>query len=159
MTTLLNKLEALITPVVADHGLRTVRLTFTNAVLQLLVEPVEAGPTNKVSVNADQCASLSRELGLLIDVEELIESKYTLEVSSPGINRPLVTVEDFNRYQGVNVKVVTLVDIEGDTGFKGKLASAGADSIVVTTKKGDVTIPLSAIKSAAVDTEIKFNKS
>lgn len=159
MTTLLNKLEVLINPVVTDHGLRMVRLTFTNSVLQLLVEPVEAGPKTKVSVNADQCAKLSREIGLLIDVEELIDSKYTLEVSSPGINRPLVTVEDFSRYQGVNVKVVTLVEIEGDTGFKGTLASAAADSIVVSTKKGNVTIPLSAIKSAVVDPEIKFNKS
>jgi ribosome maturation factor RimP len=72
-------------------------------------------------ISLDDCALFSRRLSVSLDVEDWIPFKYVLEVSSPGVNRPLVKDADFRRFSGKNAKVRTRLPIEGQSNFKGKI--------------------------------------
>lgn len=83
-------------------------------------------------VGLDDCAAVSRQLSAILDVEDPIKGSYTLEVSSPGLDRPLVRPEDFRRFAGETVKLRTREPIEGGRrNFKGRLAEATDEGIVV----------------------------
>ncbi len=82
-------------------------------------------------VTVDNCADVSYQLSAILDVEDPLPGSYTLEVSSPGLDRPLVTLEDFHRFTGELVKVRTREPVRGQKNFTGRLVGVAADHIVL----------------------------
>ena len=102
-------------------------------------------------VTVDDCANVSRELGLLLDVEDVIEHSYTLEVSSPGINRVLKRPDDFERFIGQNIKIKTISLINNRRNFLGKLIDIQNDVVTVLVDNENVAISLKDIEKAKLN--------
>ena len=90
---------------------------------------------NPAGVNVDDCARVSRQLSALLDVEDPLPGHYTLEVSSPGLDRPLVKPEDFKRYLGETIKVKMHAPVLGRKNFSGRLVDVAVDHVVVEVDK------------------------
>jgi len=86
-------------------------------------------------VNVDDCARVSRQLSALLDVEDPLPGHYTLEVSSPGLDRPLVKPEDFMRYVGETIKIKMQQPMLGRRNFSGRLVDVTADHVVIEVDK------------------------
>lgn len=82
-------------------------------------------------VSVDDCAEVSHQLSAILDVEDPIPGSYTLEVSSPGLDRPLLTPEDFRRFRGEVVRLRTLAPVDGRRNFKGVIVEVAADHVVL----------------------------
>ncbi len=102
-------------------------------------------------VTIDDCAHISRIIGDLLDVKDPIPEHYTLEVSSPGINRPLVKTEDFDRFTGERVFIKTREPVQGRKRFKGILKGIERDIIKIDLDDGEYEIPLDLIARARLD--------
>jgi len=128
-----DKLIAIVEPILAAEGLELVdvehRREGHGQVVRLLVD--RAG-----GVDLGTLSRLSRELSVLFDVEEPIAGAYTLEVSSPGIHRPLRRPEHFARYIGKKVRVRCLTPIDGQRNFLGTLATVAAGGVTVQDDRG-----------------------
>ncbi|MEW5806754.1 MAG: ribosome maturation factor RimP [Acidobacteriota bacterium] len=110
-------------------------------------------------VNINDCERVSHQLSTELDVENFIPFSYTLEVSSPGLDRPLFSEKDYARYAGKAARIRTHDAIDGQRNFKGRLKgfSDGIVTLEVDVRKGetrDVQIPLSSIASARLEIEI-----
>ena len=128
MSTLEGKIAEEITPLVQGLGYELVKVTLfhhgTNKVLQIMIERSDGN-----SVNIDDCQRISKALSLKLDVMDIIAGKYNLEVSSAGIDRPLVKPKDFIRFCHSNVVVRTHVAKFGCKNFKGSLEFASESGI------------------------------
>ncbi|MDI9611711.1 MAG: ribosome maturation factor RimP [Acidobacteriota bacterium] len=87
-------------------------------------------------ITLEDCERYSKRFSVALDVEDWIPSKYTLEVSSPGVDRPLVREADFARFQGENARVRTRIPIEGQKNFKGKIVIAGGGGVTLEVAPG-----------------------
>jgi len=106
-------------------------------------------------VGIADCEKVSRELGRLLDVEDFIDHPYALEVSSPGLTRPLKKARDFERYKGRIVRIVTRTSIDDRHELKGEIVSVTGDNVEVKARDGVVkTIPLDEIKKANLEFEL-----
>ncbi len=106
-------------------------------------------------VTLDDCESVSREIGAVLDVDDLIPYSYVLEVSSPGLDRPLKNPTDFKRFAGRTARIVTSMPIENQTFFIGEIVEVGDVEVVMLLPKGrKVTIPYEDISRARL--EVKF---
>jgi ribosome maturation factor RimP len=104
------------------------------------------------SITLDDCERASREIEAVLDVEDPIPYSYTLEVSSPGLDRPLRNPEDFKRFSGKVARVTTLQPIEKQTFFIGEIESAGDDDVVLLLPKNKrVTISHKIISKARLE--------
>ena len=110
-----QRVAALAEPVLADMGFRLVRVKMSGPVLQVMAER----PDGTFSI--DDCEQVSRAISPLLDVEDPIASRYQLEVSSPGIDRPLVRPSDFEVWAGHELKVEMAVPVAGRKRFRGEL--------------------------------------
>jgi ribosome maturation factor RimP len=134
-------------PVAAQEGMEIVDIEFRREggrggrVLRLYLDK-EGGP------NMDEISRVSRALSDVLDSSDAIESSYTLEVSSPGINRPLRRPEHFTRFIGKRVRVRTREPIDGRRSFLGILREAAADKIVVFQDGKECVIPFSLIEKS-----------
>ena len=99
-------------------------------------------------VNVDDCASVSRQLSALLDVEDPLPGHYTLEVSSPGLDRPLVKPEDFRRFIGETIKVKLQAPILGRRNFSGRLVDVTAEHAVVEVDKEIVNLAFGDMERA-----------
>ena len=100
-------------------------------------------------ITVDDCATVSRQVSGIMDVEDPISGEYNLEVSSPGMDRPIFTVEQFNRYVGEFVDVKLRYAFEGRRKFKGKLvAIEDGEDIVVHVDTHEYILPIDAIDKA-----------
>lgn len=99
-------------------------------------------------VTVDDCADVSRQLSAILDVEDPFPGSYTLEVSSPGLDRPLVTPADFRRFQGAMIKVRMLQPVEGRRNFTGRLVDATEDAAVVEVDGERFRLSYQAIERA-----------
>jgi ribosome maturation factor RimP len=99
-------------------------------------------------VTVDDCAAVSRQLSAVLDVEDPIRDSYVLEVSSPGLDRPLVTPAHFRRFAGEVVKVKTVADIGGRRNFKGRLLEADDERIAVEVDGQRLELTYEAIERA-----------
>ena len=106
-------------------------------------------------VTLDDCSSISRQLSTQLDVEDPIEQRYTLEVSSPGLDRPLFNERDYARFAGRKVRVSTFAPIDGRRNFIGRLDGL-VDGAVRLTLEGDrqVAIPRQQVAKARLEVEI-----
>lgn len=103
-------------------------------------------------VNIENCAEVNRELGTILDVRDIIPNAYTLEVSSPGLTRPLKKLDDFTRYQGRLVKIKTWQPIGGSGRvFKGRLIRREGEKIVLEVGNEVIEIPFPSIAKANLE--------
>lgn len=121
-------LEALVTPAVEAAGFRLVRLRLMGA-KRKTVQVMAERPDGKMG--ADDCATLSRHLSEILDAADPIEGRYALEVSSPGIDRPLTAPEDYARFAGHEVRIELLSAVNGRTRFKGMLIGLDRRDVLI----------------------------
>lgn len=108
-------------------------------------------------VTLDDCSRVSQQLSAVMDVEDPIDVPYTLEVSSPGINRPLFSIEQMRGIVGGKVKIKTLWLIEGRRNICGILQEVQDEKIKVKVDAKSFIVPTNAIKNIKLDTDIKIN--
>ena len=111
-------------------------------VLRVYLDKPEGGP------NVDDLSRVSRQLSDLLDTHDAVDGGYTLEVSSPGINRPLTRPEHFARFVGKRVRVRTRDRIEGRRSFLGILRAVGSEQITLTQEGAEYQIPFSVIEKS-----------
>lgn len=141
-----QRLEALVAPSLESMGYELVRVQFQGRqrpTLQVMAERADNLP-----MTVDDCAEISRSLSALLDVEDPVEGAYVLEVSSPGIDRPLTRPKDFDAWAGFEAKIETLVGVEGRKRFRGRLGGLEGDTVRIRIETGEVAIPLADIRSA-----------
>lgn len=136
-----KRLAGIVEPVAADLGLELVRLRLMGGqhpTLQVMAQRPDG------SMEVDDCARLSTALSAVLDVEDPISDAYTLEVSSPGIDRPLTRLKDFDAWEGFEAKLETSEPIDGRKRFKGTIQGTEGDEVLVEIeeKGAPVTIGL-----------------
>ena len=135
-----------------DHGLE-------------LVHTEVAGPENKPivrifidkpqGVTHDDCSEMSLHLGTILDVEDFIHSSYTLEVSSPGLERGLYKQADYERFAGSDARIKTRQPIDGQRNFRGRLIGLDGDQVLFEDRtNGAVRIPLDIITKANLEVDV-----
>ena len=150
-----DKIGEMIEPVLDALEFRLVRVLFGNGTLQIMAEPVD--DTREMTV--EDCAAISRGVSAVLDVEDPIKSKFTLEVSSPGLSRPLVRPEDYTRFAGELAKISTKMLIDGRRRFQGRLQGMNDDQqVLIDTTFGPQAIDFDAIESAKLDPSEFFIK-
>lgn len=125
-----NRIEAIIAPVLQDEGYGVVRILFSGNIrktLQIMIEKLDDTP-----IQITDCEKVSRLISPILDVENVARESYNLEVSSPGINRPLVKPAHFERYIGENVSVQTNYAIKNRKKFQGTLDFVSKTGIRIT---------------------------
>jgi ribosome maturation factor RimP len=113
-------------------------------------------------VSHADCSAVSREIGAALDAEDFISSAYVLEVSSPGLERQLYSLGDFEKFAGSLAKVKTNIAIDGQRNFRGRIKSVTGEEIHFDDKtNGEVRFPFSAVAKAnlEIDIEEEFKKS
>ena len=99
-------------------------------------------------VTVDNCAEVSRQLSAILDVEDPFSGSYTLEVSSPGLDRPLVKPADFHRFEGAPIKVRLFHGLDGRRNFTGQLVETTADGVVLEVDGERFSLPFDDIERA-----------
>ena len=131
--------RALLAPAAEGMGYEIVRIRFmggeSRRILQIMAERADG------TMNVEGCTELSRALSAVLDVEDPIDAAYDLEVSSPGIDRPLTRAKDFDRYQGFEAKLETSTPIDGRRRFKGILEGVEADEVLLRVQLEGQTEP------------------
>jgi ribosome maturation factor RimP len=141
-----ERIEDRIRPTIEDMGFRIVRVLVSGGrtmKLQIMAERADTG-----TISIDECADISRAVSALLDVEDPIEGAYTLEVSSPGIDRPLVRRDDFERYAGFDARVELNRPQDGRRRFKGRLKGMDGDAVLMDVDEGEVRLDLADIQKA-----------
>jgi ribosome maturation factor RimP len=149
VTELLRRIEDIVSPTVVGMGYEVVRVSMSRGggTLQIMIEPADGRP-----MDVEDCATLSRALSAVLDVEDPISSAYTLEVSSPGIDRPLTREKDYIRWAGHVARVETTEPIDGRRRFKGTLLGLEAGTVKLKLDDGqEAHVPLSAVSRAKLE--------
>jgi len=147
-----QKVQEIAERVAIDHGLE-------------LVHAEVAGPENKPIVRVfidkpqgvthDDCSQVSLHLGTILDVEDFIHASYTLEVSSPGLERGLYKRADYERFAGSDAKMKTRLPINGQRNFRGRLLGVDGNEVLFDDRtNGKVKIPLEIIKEAKLEVDV-----
>ncbi|AVO37879.1 ribosome maturation factor RimP [Pukyongiella litopenaei] len=130
-----RRLAEIITPVIEDMGYELVRVRLMsgkNPTLQVMADRPAGG------IEVDDCATISTAISAVLDVEDPILDAYTLEVSSPGIDRPLTRLKDFDTFEGYVAKLETAELIDGRRRFRGTLAGIEGDEVLINIDEGTV---------------------
>ena len=125
-----------------------------NDVLRVVLDRPGPGVTAEDSVSITDCERVSQELSMILDVEDLLPASYTLEVSSPGLDRPLRDAHDYVRFAGRLAKLVTREPIERQTAFAGRLRGMDGEDVLFENEGGKlVRLPLALIRRARLEVE------
>jgi ribosome maturation factor RimP len=131
-----RRLAEIITPVIEDLGYELVRVRLMSgkdeSTLQIMADKPDGG------IEVDDCARISTAVSATLDVEDPILDAYTLEVSSPGIDRPLTRIKDFDTFEGYEAKLETDELIDGRRRFKGVLAGIEGDEVLINVTEGTI---------------------
>ena len=141
-----NEIVRIIEPSLEAMGYRLVRVALTGArraTLQVMAERRDEAP-----MSVEDCAEISRSVSALLDVADPIAGAYTLEVSSPGIDRPLVRPEDYDRFAGFAARIELSAPQDGRKRFHGRLLGCVEDYVRLIDEAGEVRLPLAAITRA-----------
>ena len=133
-----ENLNALLAPLIADLGLELVGIEFSPGPGGSLLRVYIDAPARPVTI--EDCERASREISALLDVNDPVAGRYTLEVSSPGLDRPLFTPEQFARFIGEAVKINVNLPLEGRRRFHGTIKEIEGDRIVIEQEGVAVTI-------------------
>ena len=144
--TLEQRIAEIIGPAIEDLGFELVRVLLSGQrrkKLQIMAEPLDGS-----AMNVDHCADISRAVSALLDVEDPIDDAYVLEVSSPGIDRPLVKLVDFDRFKGFDARVEMHTGIDGRGRFSGPLLGIADDHVLMDVEEGEVRLPYADIQKS-----------
>jgi ribosome maturation factor RimP len=146
--TLQDRLHAIIAPIVAAMGLELVRIQLSGQAGSLTLQVMAEDPaTGQLTI--DQCAKLSRALDAPLDEADPIDGEYALEVSSPGIDRPLTRRKDWEAWTGHEVRLKLESKLDGRARAHGDIAGLDGDDVLITERSGGtLRLPLAAIESA-----------
>jgi ribosome maturation factor RimP len=123
-------------------------------VLRVVVDRPGPAAKPEESVSIDDCARVAEDLGTLLDVEDVIPTEYTFEVSSPGLDRPLRTADDYRRFAGRWAKIVTSEPVQRQTAFAGRVKGIeGEDVLFESEGKKLMKLPLRLITRARLEVE------
>ena len=146
MNALADRIAALIEPSLKAMGYDLVRVQVDGkrqARLQVMAERSDGS-----GMGVEDCAEISRHVSALLEVEDPIEGSYTLEVSSPGIDRPLMKPADYARFAGHVAKVELKYAREGRRRYTGTIKALESEAVVLDTEEGSVSLPLAEIERA-----------
>ena len=125
-----------------------------NDVLRVVLDRPGPGVTAEDSVSITDCERVSQELSTILDVEDLLPDSYTLEVSSPGLDRPLRDARDYVRFAGRLAKLVTREPVHRQTAFAGRLRGMDGADVLFENEGGKVVrLPLTLIRRARLEVE------
>jgi ribosome maturation factor RimP len=144
-----QKLQSLVEPVVTGQGYELVDLEFKNEMGGWILRVFIDNPRQGAAVGLDDCASVSRELSAVLDVDDAITVHYSLEVSSPGLNRPLKKEADFARFIGKKAKIRTKRPV-GETrrNFSGTLVSVDSGKVKIDVGDQVCEVPVEDVEKA-----------
>ncbi|MFO1060167.1 MAG: ribosome maturation factor RimP [Dongiaceae bacterium] len=142
----LAAIETLIAPTLEAMGYALVRVRFSGGgrpTLQVMAERIDGA-----AMAVEDCAEISRTLSALLDVEDPLPGAYLLEVSSPGLDRPLVKPADYERFAGETAQVETARPVDGRKRFRGRLGGLVEGGVRLLLDEGEVVVPFAAIQRA-----------
>ena len=140
-----KKLAELLNPILEDLGFEMVRIRLSSgdpSTLQIMADRLNG------QIGVDDLANINTSIGTILDVEDPITENYTLEISSPGIDRPLTRKKDFDSYQGFEAKLETTELIDGRRRFKGILAGISDDEVLINLDEGTVGLKFNWLSDA-----------
>ena len=141
----LTQLWDMLEPVVTGMGYELVEIEYNpssrHGVLRLYID-------HEDGIQLDDCTDVSNQVSALLDVEDPIPGHYNLEVSSPGMDRPLRGIRDYERFAGEVVKIKTAMAIDGRRNFKGRLRGVEGDEISIECDGRQYVLPLASIEKA-----------
>lgn len=140
-----DRLKNILEPAIEGLGFDLVRISVqgkNRPTLQVMAER----PDRTMAV--EDCESLSREISAILDVEDPIAGNYVLEVSSPGIDRPLTRPRDFDDFKGFEARLKTAVAQDGQRRFKGRLLGIKGDTITIDTQEGEKHLDFNTVEKA-----------
>jgi ribosome maturation factor RimP len=128
-----RRMAEILTPVIEGMGFEIVRIRLMGGLsktLQIMVQRPDGG------IEVDECGQISTAISAVLDVEDPLEDPYALEVSSPGIDRPLTRLKDFDAWEGYEARIETTEMIDGRRRFKGVLAGIEGDEVLLNIEEG-----------------------
>lgn len=142
---MIGRVEALIAPVLGVLGYELWRVAWQPGqhTLQVMAERGDG-----VGMRVEDCVTITHAISPALDVADIVPGQYSLEVSSPGIDRPLVRGEHFARYAGHAAKIETALPVDERRRFRGRILAADAQAVRIETESGEVTLPLANIRAA-----------
>jgi ribosome maturation factor RimP len=153
-----DAVRAMASRVAASHGLEIFDVQFrreaSGMVLRVQIDRPGPAATAEESVSVADCAVVSRDLSAVLDVEDAVPTAYTLEVSSPGLDRPLRQEDDYRRFAGRCAKIVLREKIDGQGYFKGRLAGVDGHDLFIDADDGRRhRVPIGVITRANLEVE------
>jgi ribosome maturation factor RimP len=154
----LERVKELATRVASSYGLDIFDVELKREggqqVLRVFVDRPGPSATPEESVSIEDCARVAEELGTLLDVEDVMPGEYTFEVSSPGLDRPLRSADDYRRFAGRWAKIVTSEPVQRQTAFAGRVKGIDGDDVLFESEgKKLMKLPLRLISRARLDIE------
>ena len=141
-----HRVEELIAPSLEALGFELVRVRYGGSgrpTLQIMIERQDHAP-----LTVDDCATASKSISALLDVEDPIGGAYNLEVSSPGLDRPLTRLSDFERFAGFHAKIEMTAPIDGRMRFRGQVLGVENGKVRISADDGSAVVPFETIKKA-----------
>lgn len=153
-----ERIRELAAGIAAAYGLEVFDVSYDREggtfVLRVVLDKPGPSATAEDSVSLEHCAKVSEELSAVLDVEDVVPDAYTLEVSSPGLDRPLRTRDDYQRFAGRLAKIVTAEPIARQTAFAGHLRGVEGDDVLFENEGGRlVRLPIGLIRRARLEVE------
>ena len=154
----IGKVRAIAERVAASYGLEMFDVQFRREapgmVLRIRLDRPGSRGTADDSVTVDECAKVSRDLSAIFDVDDVVPGQYTLEISSPGLDRPLTRAADYERFAGRRAKVVMREKIDGQGYFKGQLGGVEDGHVLIEGEDRRVhRVPLGVITRANLEVD------
>ena len=140
-----RRVQEIIEPVITDMGFELVRVRLMSGkstTLQIMAQKPDG------TIEVDDCGRISTAVSAVLDVEDPILDAYTLEVSSPGIDRPLTRLKDFEQWKGYEAKIETEELIDGRRRFKGELAGIEGDEVLIEIEEGTIGLKFEWLSDA-----------
>lgn len=146
MSDVLTKVAEIIEPSLNGMGFDLVRVQYMRGTLQIMAERPETG-----NLTIEDCTEISNTVSALLDVADPIKGRYNLEVSSPGLDRPLVRLSDYERYADNLAKIELKVPLNGQKNFKGMLKGANGTSVRLEVDGQMVELPFASIMQGKLE--------
>lgn len=145
-----QKIKELATQVAEEHGVEIfdIELLGTGKILLRVIIDKEGG------ITLDECEKFSKSLGALLDIEDPIPGSYTLEISSPGLDRPLKNIRDFQISLGKLARIITTEKIENQNFFIGYISEINDDYVKLIVHGKEIKIPFEKISKARLEIEV-----
>lgn len=143
-----QKFEAILVPVIEGLGYRCWGIEFQSqgrrSILRIFLDDTDT------AVGVDDCEKVSRQVSGVLDVENPIQTEYTLEVSSPGMDRPLFRLDQFEAWAGHRIRVRLRMAFEGRRKFEGLLKGIEGNDVVIVIDENEILLPVDAIEKASI---------